>query len=95
MDAQQLALLLIMITVVVVLFLALRRFVWWYWGIDQHLENQRQIIAKLAAQIELQQVLADQEARRRTTTTPPVAQSAPPQNRPNPLTGHSANRPEA
>lgn len=66
MDTQQLAFFLVAVAVMAVVFLVLRRLVWWYWGIDKHLANQREIIDTLKAQIELQQILANQEERRRT-----------------------------
>lgn len=77
MDAQSLAFLLVLSAIVLLLVLVLRRLVWWYWGIDKHLANQREIIDTLKAQIELQQVIAEQDARRRTIskTDVPFGQS--------------------
>lgn len=81
--SQQIALLLFMVLIAVVLFLAMRKVVWWYFGIDKHIASQREIISVLKAQIELQQVLADQESRRRVelSTAKTAVQSGPPQNR--------------
>lgn len=86
MDAMQLLFLLLFALVIVLVFLALRRLVWWYWGINQHLENQRTIINLLSKQIELQQIIENQAARRRADTTAAL-QSHQPQSqarRPNP-----------
>lgn len=77
MDTQSLAFLLVLGAIVLVLFLVLRRVVWWYWGIDKYLTNQREIIDTLKAQIELQQMLAEQDARRRTSAKTAVPSGQP------------------
>ena len=51
--------------------LVVRRVVWWYWGIDKHLANQREIIDTLKAQIELIQVIENQATARRTPLNQP------------------------
>lgn len=77
MDARLLIGLFFLLIFAVAMFIALRKIVWWYWGIDKHLANQREIIDTLKAQIELQQILAEQDARRRTIskTDVPFGQS--------------------
>lgn len=85
MTTNDLAYLLVMLSIFVLLFLALRRLVWWYWGIDKHLANQQTIIDLLTKQIELQQIIENQAAKRRSIL---ASQSHPPQSpthRPNPL----------
>lgn len=91
---MQIANLIVTIAITIILFLALRRIIWWYWGIDKHLANQLEIINKITAQIELQQTIANQEAVRRLAelqpelppTSPQIPQSSSTQRR-NPLTG--------
>lgn len=78
MTANDFASLLVMLGVAVLLFLALRRIVWWYWGIDKHLANQQTIIDLLNKQIELQQIIENQAAQRRMAT--PASQSHQPQS---------------
>ena len=72
----------------VVLFLLLRSFVWWYFGISRHLDNQDQIIKHLET------IAAE---RTRNVSKPVIArtdvQSGQPQNRANPLTGSPGHRP--
>lgn len=88
MTTNDLAYLLVMLSIFVLLFLALRRLVWWYWGISKHLANQQAIIDLLTKQIELQQIIENQAARRRSDSTQPASQSHQPQSptrRPNPL----------
>ena len=85
MTTNDLAYLLVMLSIFVLLFLALRRLVWWYWGIDKHLANQQTMIDLLTKQIELQQIIENQAAKRRSI---PASQSHQPQSqarRPNPL----------
>lgn len=65
---------------IALLFFVLRRLVWWYFGIDKHLENQQAIIDLLGKQIAFQQIAEDQAARRRLESTQPAAQSHQPQN---------------
>ena len=65
MDTQSLVLLFVMAVLFIFGLLLFRRVIWWYWGIDRHLANQQKIIDTLSAQIELQWLIADQEARRR------------------------------
>lgn len=78
---MQIANLIVIITITLLLFLALRRIIWWYWGIDKHLANQREIIDKITAQIELQQTIANQEsARRLAETQHALSQSTLPQS---------------
>lgn len=76
---------LVAVIVVAIVFLLMRRFVWWYWGIDKHLSNQQEIIDAIKSQIELQQIIADQEARRHQPE--PETTKAQPVQRRNPLTG--------
>lgn len=72
----------------VVLFLLLRSFVWWYFGISRHLDNQYQII-KLLESIATE--------RTRNVSEPVISrtdvQSGQPQSRANPLAGSPARRP--
>lgn len=88
MDIAQFVFLAIAVIVVFVLFLVFRAVVWWYFGIDKHLENQQTIIDLLGKQIAFQQIAEDQAARRRLESTQPASQSHQSQNptrRPNPL----------
>lgn len=88
MTTNELAFFLVMLGIFALLFLALRRFVWWYWGIDKHLANQQAIIDLLGKQIAFQQIVEDQAARRRSDSTQPALQShqsQSPTRRPNPL----------
>lgn len=88
MTTNELAYLLVMLGIFALLFLALRRLVWWYWGIDKHLANQQAIIDLLGKQIAFQQIVEDQSARRRSDSTQPALQSHQSQNqarRPTPL----------
>ncbi len=80
MDAMQLIIGLLFVLVIALVFLALRRLVWWYFGIDKHLENQQTIIDLLGKQIAFQQIAEDQAARRRLESSQPAAQSHQPQN---------------
>lgn len=80
MDAMQLIIGLLFVLVIALVFLALRRLVWWYFGIGKHLENQQTIIDLLSKQIAFQQIAEDQAARRRLESTQPAAQSHQPQN---------------
>lgn len=72
----------------IVLFLLLRSFVWWYFGISRHLENQEQIINHL-------EIIAAE--RTRNVSKPVISrtdvQSGQPQSRANPLAGSPARRP--
>ena len=68
------------ILVIMLVFLILRRLVWWYWGITQHLENQQTIIDLLKAQLELEQITQNQAARRRSETTSSALESHQAQN---------------
>lgn len=84
MTTNDLVYLLVMLSIFALLFLALRRLVWWYWGISKHLANQQTIIDLLTKQIELQQIIENQAAKRRFIL---ASQSHPPQSpthRPNP-----------
>jgi hypothetical protein len=65
MDTQAMAFIFAMVVFSIFISLLFRRVIWWYWGIDKHLANQQKIIDTLSAQIELQKLIADQEARRR------------------------------
>ena len=85
MTTNDLAYLLVMLSIFVLLFLALRRFVWWYWGIDKHLANQQTIIDLLTKQIELQQIIENQAAKRRSIPASQSHQPQSPTHRPNSL----------
>lgn len=76
MDNQSVFSLLITVALFIVVMLVVRRIIWWYWGIDRHLANQREIIDALRAQIELSQIIENQASARRT----------PPNQSSNPLT---------
>ncbi len=80
MTTNDLAYLLVVLGIFILLFLALRRFVWWYWGIDRHLANQEVIIDLLSKQIELQQIIENQ---RRAMSASQSHQPQNPTRRPN------------
>lgn len=71
MDNQSVFSLLITVALFIVVMLVVRRIIWWYWGIDRHLANQREIIDALRAQIELSQIIENQAAARRTPPNQP------------------------
>ena len=85
MTTNDLAYLLVMLSIFVLLFLALRRLVWWYWGIDKHLANQQTMIDLLTKQIELQQIIENQAAKRRSIPASQSHQPQSPTHRPNSL----------
>ena len=85
MTTNDLAYLLVMLSIFVLLFLALRRFVWWYWGIDKHLANQQTMIDLLTKQIELQQIIENQAAKRRSIPASQSHQPQSPTHHPNPI----------
>lgn len=59
---------------IVAIFIVIRKAVWWYWGIDQHLANQRKIIELLSE-------------RTRNVSKPVITRTDTPTVRLNPLTG--------
>ena len=85
MTTNDLAYLLVMLSIFVLLFLALRRLVWWYWGIDKHLANQQTMIDLLTKQIELQQIIENQAAKRRSIPASQSHQPQSPTHHPNPI----------
>lgn len=69
----QLFVLISLLVFVALVFLILRKIVWWYFGIDQHLENQETMIRLL-------EVISTERTRNVsrpviTNTTPPALQS--------------------
>ena len=85
MTTNELAFFLVMLGIFALLFLALRRFVWWYWGIDKHLANQQTMIDLLTKQIELQQIIENQAAKRRSIPASQSHQPQSPTHHPNPI----------